>query len=66
MHKIVGTVYGFVDKPPLLPDISAELERMSQTDSAEKYTLDRAVNEIAQFRKLQLAKHRLLGSTILK
>jgi hypothetical protein len=52
IHKVAATVYGFVDKPQLMPDIISEVDRMIRTNTAEKYDRKRMVKEIAAFRTL--------------
>ena len=50
MHKITNTVYGFVDKPALLPDIVVIIDKLSKEKKAKVYTLDMVVKQISAFR----------------
>ena len=47
MHKITDTVYGFVDKPALLPDIVVIIDKLTKSNKAKVYTLDQVIKLIS-------------------
>jgi hypothetical protein len=65
MHKITDTVYGFVDKPALMPDIYAVVDKLCRNDQGKTFTLDHVVSQIEVYRTKQLGKSGLIGTSIL-
>ena len=65
MHKVTDTVYGFVDKPALLPDIVLVIDKLAKTNKGKVYTLDAVIKCVSAYRSKEMGKSGLLGNTVL-
>jgi hypothetical protein len=54
MHKITDTVYGFADKPALLPDIVLIIDKLSRTNRGKVYNLDHVIKHVSKYRNKKL------------
>jgi hypothetical protein len=65
MHKVTDTVYGFVDKPALLPDIVVVIDKLARTNRGKIVSLDALIKSISSYRTKEMGKSGLLGHTIM-
>lgn len=56
MHKMIQTVYGWVDDPPLLPDIILVVEKLTKTNSGELFDLEMVIKSVSLFRQQEKAR----------
>ena len=65
MHKVTDTVYGFVNKPAILPDIVTIIDKLSRTNTGKVFSLDQVIDQISKYRLKAMIKSGLIDNTIL-
>ena len=50
VHKVTDTVYGFVNKPAILPDIMFVIDKLAKINKFKIFTLDIVIEKIANHR----------------
>jgi hypothetical protein len=65
VHKVTDTVYGFVNKPAVMPDIMVVIEKLTKINKNKIYTLGDVIEKISDFRQKQFVKTGLIDNTIL-